>query len=100
MALVIVSVLILFASFVTASVGGAVLWSLRKLRPQQDLEVEVSGQRAMLQNLEAQIIHLRTKAAGRRSAERKQAAATPVAPDSEDDPLLEGLTDDDKMLFR
>lgn len=90
-------VVTVFAAGVTCVLAGVVCYGLWKLRPHQELEVELSGQRAMIQNLEAQIIHLRTKKAGRVSADRR-AAETPQG-NRGDNPLLEGLSDEEAALF-
>lgn len=96
-ALLVLSVATLFTGVVTGALALIVCYGLWKLRPTQEIEVELSGQKAMIQNLEAQIIHLRTKKAGRISADRR-AAETP-ANNRTDNPLLEGLSDDEAALF-
>lgn len=93
------SVVLVFATGITALGSLALLWSYSKLRPVETLEVTVSGLRAMVDNLESQIIRLRTQKAGTRSAQKKAEAAI-QEPESDDDPLLAGLSDEDKALFR
>lgn len=93
------SVVLVFATGITALGSLALLWSYSKLRPVETLEVTVSGLRAMVDNLEHQIIRLRTQKAGARSAAKKAQAAEEEQPE-DDDPLLQGLSEEDKALFR
>lgn len=93
------TVALVFATGITAIAALALLWSYSKLRPVEELQATVSGHRAMIDTLEHQIIRLRTQKAGAKSALKKAQAAEPE-PESEEDPLLAGLSDEDKALFR
>lgn len=91
------SVTLVFGTAITVLCSLALLWAYSKLRPVETLQAEISGQRAMIETLEAQVIRLRTQKAGLRSAQKKADMAPP--PEEEDDPLLAGLTPEEKAMF-
>lgn len=94
-AVLLASTLIIAALAGVGVLTSALLWSVKQIQPLGQMRSKVSELEAMVQNLEAQVIHLRTKKAGRISAARK--AEREAEPD--DDPALEGLTPEEKALF-
>lgn len=76
------------------------LWVVKNAIPPHQLAVKLSGMEAMVQNLEQQVIHLRTKKAGAVSAARK--AAKEAQAEEEDPNIPEELRDldpKDRALF-
>lgn len=90
--------LLAFACLETAF-AGLLVWATRRLMPHETLEAKVEGLRAIVDGQQSQIITLRTKKANARSQE-KQRQAQPPPEEQEDDPFLDGLTEEDRALFR
>lgn len=77
----------------------ALSYFARKLKATDDVWREIIRINAYNDELTAQVVKLRTSKAGRRSAEKKQEQQAQQQQE-EDDPWLEGLSEDDKALFK
>jgi outer membrane murein-binding lipoprotein Lpp len=73
----------------------ALLWSVKQIQPIGQMRSKVAELSAMVDNLEAQVIQLRTKKANRRSQESRAQKEE----EAENDPYLAGLSEEDRALF-
>lgn len=67
------------------------LWSVKQIEPLGQMRSKVSELSAMVDNLEAQVINLRT---------RKAAKASPRTKPAPEPPDLAGLDEEEQALFR
>lgn len=88
-------VLIGFAVLILAT-SAALYWSIRQFLPIHAFHARLSLIQAEQQSLSAQVTKLRTSKAGTRSSEKKKQAAE----DDDENPLFDGLTQEDRALFQ
>lgn len=93
-AVLIATVTLLAALAVASTLVIALLWSVKQIQPLGQMRSKVAELSAMVDNLEAQVIKLRTKKANRQSQESR--AEKEQEPD---DPYLAGLSEEDRALF-
>lgn len=79
----------------------ALSYFARKLKATDDVWREIIRINAYNDELTAQVVKLRTQKAGRRSAQKKEEIAQQQEQQTEeDDPWLDGLSEEDKALFK
>lgn len=91
------SVVLLLACALATAVGLALWWSAQRIRHTESLFAEMGALRAVVAGLESQVTRLRTQKAAKASPRTKPAAEEPT---EEVDPLLEGLSEEDRALFK
>jgi outer membrane murein-binding lipoprotein Lpp len=91
----IASVTLLAAIAAASTLVVALLWSVKQIQPLGQMRSKVAELSAMVDNLEAQVIQLRTKKANRRSQESRAEKEA----EEPDDPYLAGLSPEDRALF-
>lgn len=75
-------------------------WTVRKLQPHAELRAAVFEHETVLEALAKQVTKLRTSKAGAASSRKRAQVEEPPEQEEEEDPWLEGLTEEDKKLFR
>jgi hypothetical protein len=94
--LLISSVLLLCIGGVETAIGLFLWYAISRLQPIEDLEARLMRNNALCEALEAQVAKLRTSKAGRISNSKRQQQEEQEA----EDPMLAGLSEEDKALFR
>jgi hypothetical protein len=93
-AVLIVSTIVVVAIAASLIGTAALLYAYRRLEPQQLIAVRVATLGAMVENLEQQVRQLRTKKAGKASAEKKG-----YQQEADGSPELDGLNEEERALF-
>lgn len=97
--LLIVGVLDFVACAVITLALGAIFWTIRTLEPRTQSDKRLGECELAIFALGNQVTRLRTSKAGKVSAAKKREQEAPPEED-EEDPFLEGLTDEERALFK
>ena len=93
-AVLICTVVLVAVATIELTAVAALLYAYRRFEPESKIAVNISVLTAMVENLEQQVRQLRTKKAGKASAEKKALQQEAI-----DDPELDGLNEEERALF-
>lgn len=92
------AVVLVVASGITAAAALALWWSAQRIRHTEELFGRIGALSAEMAGLTSQVARLRTQKAAKASPRTK--AKDEAEEVEEEDPLLAGLSEEDKALFR